>query len=158
MYGLSKDWCASGLRLGVLYTRNRRLHQSLDPISVFAGVSNFAQWAVAQALDDADWAAAFLRDNARLLEASYDVLAGVCVCEGGGGGACCWVGCHFCSHAGGLCVGGPSTGPGTGWGCIRGRDGVHGSRPVWTAGGLTLDSWAHWLPSSTSASGPLQLP
>jgi hypothetical protein len=27
MYGLSKDWCASGLRLGVLYTRNRRLHQ-----------------------------------------------------------------------------------------------------------------------------------
>lgn len=27
MYGLSKDWCASGLRVGVLYSRNQRLQQ-----------------------------------------------------------------------------------------------------------------------------------
>ena len=27
LYGLSKDWCGSGLRVGVLYSRNQRLHQ-----------------------------------------------------------------------------------------------------------------------------------
>lgn len=27
MYGMSKDWCASGLRMGMLYSRNSRLQQ-----------------------------------------------------------------------------------------------------------------------------------
>lgn len=27
VYGMSKDWCASGLRVGVLYSRNERLQQ-----------------------------------------------------------------------------------------------------------------------------------
>ncbi len=27
VYGLSKDWCASGLRVGLLYSRNARLQQ-----------------------------------------------------------------------------------------------------------------------------------
>lgn len=73
----------------------RPLSQSLDPISVFAGVSNWAQWAVAQVLDDADWAAGFLRDNVQLLAASYDVLEGE-------GAACC--GC-WATLGGGLRVG-----------------------------------------------------
>ena len=34
LYGMSKDWCASGLRMGVLYSRNARLQQ----VGVLTGV------------------------------------------------------------------------------------------------------------------------
>ncbi|EFN53200.1 hypothetical protein CHLNCDRAFT_137035 [Chlorella variabilis] len=75
LYGLSKDFCASGLRVGALYTRNKRLQQALDPISVFTGVSGHTQWAVAQLLDDQEWVSGFLQQNQKLLRESYDVLA-----------------------------------------------------------------------------------
>lgn len=74
MYGMSKDWCASGLRMGMLYSRNSRLQQALSTASVFTGVSGHTQWAVAQALSDVEWTASFLSTNQQLLKASYDVL------------------------------------------------------------------------------------
>ncbi|PSC76648.1 1-aminocyclopropane-1-carboxylate synthase [Micractinium conductrix] len=82
VYGLSKDWCGSGLRVGLLYSRNARLQQALNPISAFASISNHTQWALAQVLGDHDWAAGFLQQNCALLERSYDALAGTLRDEG----------------------------------------------------------------------------
>eukprot|EP00887_Chlorella_sp_A99_P006622 scaffold3.g6622.t1 len=76
VYGLSKDWCGSGLRIGLLYSRNATLQQALNSITAFGCVSNYTQWAVAQALSDLEWADGFLASNQRELRASYDVVAG----------------------------------------------------------------------------------
>ncbi|PRW59463.1 1-aminocyclopropane-1-carboxylate synthase [Chlorella sorokiniana] len=82
VYGLSKDWCASGLRVGMLYSRNTRLQKALDNISAFSTISNFLQWGLIQMLSDHEWAAGFLQRNQRSLEASYDALAGALEAEG----------------------------------------------------------------------------
>lgn len=82
VYGLSKDWCASGLRVGMLYSRNTRLQKALDNISAFPSVSNFLQWGLIQMLGDQEWAADFLQRNQRSLEASYDALTGALEAEG----------------------------------------------------------------------------
>ncbi|KAI7841266.1 hypothetical protein COHA_005039 [Chlorella ohadii] len=82
VYGLSKDWCASGLRVGMLYSRNTRLQKALDNISAFPSISNFVQWGLIQMLNDHEWAAAFLQRNQRLLEESYDGLTGALEAEG----------------------------------------------------------------------------
>lgn len=74
VYGLSKDWCASGLRVGLLYSRNARLQTALNSIAAFAGVSNHTQWVLAEVLGDHEWAASFLQQNQRALEGSYDSL------------------------------------------------------------------------------------
>ncbi|GAB4823287.1 hypothetical protein N2152v2_010333 [Parachlorella kessleri] len=76
IYGLSKDWCASGLRVGLLYSRNETLQQALNSIAIFAGIPNPIQHALAQVLSDAEWVEAFVQRNCRLLETSYDILAG----------------------------------------------------------------------------------
>ncbi|KAL4458929.1 hypothetical protein ABPG75_013794 [Micractinium tetrahymenae] len=82
VYGLSKDWCASGLRVGLLYSRNTCLQMALNSIAAFAGVSNHTQWVLAQVLGDHEWAVSFLQQNQRALEGSYDSLAAALEEEG----------------------------------------------------------------------------
>ena len=76
IYGLSKDWCASGLRVGLLYSKNAVLQQALNSVAAFGSISNHTQHVLAEILADADWTAGFVAQNAKELEASYDTLTG----------------------------------------------------------------------------------
>lgn len=74
VYGMSKDWCASGLRVGLLYTRNQPLHQALMSLAGFSGISNHTQHILADVLSDEQWTADFINQNSKLLEISYEAL------------------------------------------------------------------------------------
>jgi aspartate/methionine/tyrosine aminotransferase len=46
--GISKDFCASGLRIGIIHTHNKSLMRAIDNICYFHTVSNPTQWAFAK--------------------------------------------------------------------------------------------------------------
>lgn len=76
IFGLSKDWCASGLRVGCLYTQNTQVLQAMQNLSYFACVSGMAQYMIAEMLEDIPFVESYLKENARRLGESYDTLAG----------------------------------------------------------------------------------
>ena len=76
IFGLSKDWCASGLRVGCLWTLNSRVYAALQNISYFSAVSGLVQHMVAEVLEDIPFVDTYLKENLSRLKASYDVLAG----------------------------------------------------------------------------------
>lgn len=75
IYGLSKDWCASGLRVGLLYSRNQPLQRALTSLAGFSGISNHTQHILAEVLADEEWTTEFVAKNSKLLEVSYDTVA-----------------------------------------------------------------------------------
>lgn len=76
VFGLSKDWCASGLRVGCLYTRNQEVLKAMQNLSYFGCVSGLAQYLIAEMLEDTSFVDSYLKENARRLGESYDTLAG----------------------------------------------------------------------------------
>lgn len=74
LYGLSKDWCASGLRVGCLYSDNEPLQEALNSLAPMASVSNYVQDKVAVVLGDEAFTEAFVADNAAYLRRLYGVL------------------------------------------------------------------------------------
>ncbi|KAG5175206.1 pyridoxal phosphate-dependent transferase [Tribonema minus] len=75
VWGFSKDFGGSGLRVGVLFSRNERLRRALDTLSMFSGCSGHTQAALAAVLRDDALVARYLDENARRLARSYDALA-----------------------------------------------------------------------------------
>ena len=63
LWGLSKDWCASGLRVGLLLTHNEALTAALDNVGYFSAASNATQDALAEVLADGPWVEGFLARN-----------------------------------------------------------------------------------------------
>lgn len=81
IWGLSKDWAASGLRVGVLHTKNASLRSVLSNYNYFSGVSHVTQNIIASALSDIDWSKSYLREcNASLREAYSTVCATLDAC------------------------------------------------------------------------------
>lgn len=76
MFGLSKDWCASGVRVGCLWTLNAPVQAASQNLSYFCGVSGIAQHMLAEMLEDTAFVEAYLKENVRRLGAAYDTLAG----------------------------------------------------------------------------------
>lgn len=74
LYGMSKDWCASGLRIGCLYSDNQYLQEALNSLAPMGGVSNYQQHIVADVLSDVQWTTQFVAQNSRDLRISYDTL------------------------------------------------------------------------------------
>lgn len=74
IYGLSKDWCASGLRIGMLYSRNTPLQQALNSLAPFGSISNHQQHMVADVLNDEQWTGDFIAKNNAVLRKSYQIL------------------------------------------------------------------------------------
>ncbi len=79
IFGLSKDWCASGLRVGCLWTLNARLQAALQNVNAFYGVSGIAQHMIAEMLEDLSFVDKYLSENKRRLASAYDTLAGWCL-------------------------------------------------------------------------------
>jgi aspartate/methionine/tyrosine aminotransferase len=74
LWGLSKDFGGSGLRLGVLYSQNQRLLAAVGAIDAFQ-VSRAVQQMVAHVLADHAFCALFIRENAARVRRAYGVLA-----------------------------------------------------------------------------------
>lgn len=74
VYGLSKDWCASGLRVGMLYSKNAPLHLALNSLAPFSSISNYQQHLLADMLSDESWTDMYIKFNADQLRKSYDML------------------------------------------------------------------------------------
>ena len=75
VYGFSKDWSSSGLRVGVLYSKNSFLQAALNSLAPFAAISNHTQYLLAESLSDKSWRDEFIQKNAELLEKSYDTIS-----------------------------------------------------------------------------------
>lgn len=76
MWTVSKDFCWSGARVGVIYSQNSALLTALKPeLTYLAGVSRSTQWAVAKLLEDEAWVDAFIVGNLqKLRDASYRAM------------------------------------------------------------------------------------
>ncbi|KAF5840409.1 pyridoxal phosphate-dependent transferase [Dunaliella salina] len=76
VFGMSKDFCASGLRVGVLHTRNAAIIQAMDNLSYFHCCPAYTQYVVTQALADDAFIDSFIARNRQLLRNSYELLTG----------------------------------------------------------------------------------
>jgi aspartate/methionine/tyrosine aminotransferase len=73
IWGISKDFGASGLRYGVLYSQNELMLQGLATLSTFSGVSGPIQYLVSELLTDDVWLSSFLDESRRRLVNSYNI-------------------------------------------------------------------------------------
>jgi 1-aminocyclopropane-1-carboxylate synthase 1/2/6 len=79
IWGFAKDFGLSGLKVGVLHTRDPDVRTAARALAYFAPVSTHTQALVTNLLSDAGWVAEFLAENRRRLRASataaMDLLA-----------------------------------------------------------------------------------
>ena len=73
IWALSKDFGASGFRMGTLYTQNQRLLQSLANLNIFSGVSHPMQMIIAELFLDDNWVFDFLHLARQKIRSSYDL-------------------------------------------------------------------------------------
>ena len=74
VWALSKDFCSSGFRVGVLYTQNKTLINGLSNLNVFSGVSHPMQMVLTDLLTDDKFIDSFLNESRKLLKRSYDTF------------------------------------------------------------------------------------
>ncbi|KAB8234397.1 pyridoxal phosphate-dependent transferase [Aspergillus alliaceus] len=74
LYGMSKDFGASGLRLGVLHSRNEQLIQAAYGVNLFSWPSYLAQDMWARLLEDTGKTQYFLNLNRERLAKSYKIV------------------------------------------------------------------------------------
>ncbi|KDO31380.1 hypothetical protein SPRG_03997 [Saprolegnia parasitica CBS 223.65] len=77
IWGFSKDWATSGLRVGVLHSSNDDVRQALSNVLYFSGVPNVLLDSLATMLADLPWCSAYLAENKALLRSSYAAIAAV---------------------------------------------------------------------------------
>ena len=82
VYGLSKDFCASGYRVGALWTRNAGVLRAMDNVAYVCCVPGPMQLAIAEMLEDASWVDAYLARNAENLREQHASLASALAAEG----------------------------------------------------------------------------
>jgi aspartate/methionine/tyrosine aminotransferase len=75
LYGTSKDFCASGLRLGVLHSRYPELHDALATVSRFAWPSYLVQDCWAKMLEDRAFLDTFITQNRQRLQVAYQQIS-----------------------------------------------------------------------------------
>ena len=75
IYGLSKDFCISGLRIGVFYSRCRLLVEALSGISMFTSVCSVTQAAMASVFEDDALVETYVAENKRRVSKSYKIVS-----------------------------------------------------------------------------------
>ncbi len=73
-YSFSKDFGLSGIRAGLLYTRNADLRSAYTNYNAPHQISNLAQWSLSELLHDDAWVTQFQLANQRLLTEAYRVV------------------------------------------------------------------------------------
>ncbi|CCT61193.1 hypothetical protein IAQ61_004988 [Plenodomus lingam] len=74
MYGMGKDFCATGLRLGVLHSTNEGLIAAVSSISVFGWVPYVVQDVWADMLEDEQFLSHFKFENRKMLSKHCTIL------------------------------------------------------------------------------------
>ncbi|CAB9519566.1 Probable inactive 1-aminocyclopropane-1-carboxylate synthase-like protein 2 [Seminavis robusta] len=77
VWGLSKDFGASGFRIGVVYTQNELLIEALGNLFTFAWVSQPVQFMMADLLNDKPFVDDFLAQACQRLKHSYELCTRV---------------------------------------------------------------------------------
>lgn len=75
LWGFSKDFGASGLRVGILITQNKEVLAAMDNLSIFAACSAHTLGALSVLLADDALMERYIQENSRRLANSYDMLA-----------------------------------------------------------------------------------
>lgn len=75
LWGMSKDFGANGIRLGVTITRNKRLLAALQSVYEFSWTSSLTDVATINLLSDKNWVDWYLAENQRLLSAGHETVA-----------------------------------------------------------------------------------
>jgi 1-aminocyclopropane-1-carboxylate synthase len=74
LWGLSKDWAASGLRVGVMLSHNAQVMNAFGNIGYFFAVSNLTQDALTPIAQDVAWLKSFFHINTTSLATAYDSI------------------------------------------------------------------------------------
>lgn len=74
LWGFSKDFCASGLRTGMLYSQNAALLAALDNAAYFMTVSHDTQDALAALISDDAWLREFFAANRTNLRDAHELV------------------------------------------------------------------------------------
>lgn len=75
MWGMSKDFAMSGIRVGMLYSENKEFVEALAQLGVFHGIPGATQHQVAQLLQDREWINnEFLPENRSRLRRAHSFL------------------------------------------------------------------------------------
>lgn len=73
--GLSKDFAASGMRVGFIHSRNMDLNNVLGGLGYFHAIPGDLQHRVAEMLEDEEFLDRFEEENRRLLKTAYDKVS-----------------------------------------------------------------------------------
>jgi 1-aminocyclopropane-1-carboxylate synthase len=73
LWAVSKDFGASGLRVGILYSQNEKFIAGLANVNIFSCVSGPMQYLVAELLTDDPFVDSFLDESRRRLLTSYRI-------------------------------------------------------------------------------------
>lgn len=77
IWAFSKDFAASGLRSGVIYSHNEMLHKAIDELAYWLSTSGDTQSLLRQVIADDGWVDDFLAENTRRLAAAYSAVTAV---------------------------------------------------------------------------------
>jgi 1-aminocyclopropane-1-carboxylate synthase len=75
VYALSKDFCASGFRIGTLYTKNQRLLSCVANLNIFSCVSQPMQIIIQDLLTDDNFTYGFLEQSRQRTRCNYELCA-----------------------------------------------------------------------------------
>ncbi len=73
-YALSKDWGASGFRVGVVHSLNEAFLEAFNNLNAPHMVSNHTQWMFKQVLGDADFVEKYIAHNQKAMTESYALV------------------------------------------------------------------------------------
>ena len=74
IYGLSKDFGISGMRVGVVYSKNQEFLTSYTNLNAPHMVSNLTQWLVQEVLSDKKFIKKYIASNQKSLTRSYSMV------------------------------------------------------------------------------------
>ncbi|PLB54002.1 PLP-dependent transferase [Aspergillus steynii IBT 23096] len=73
LYGASKDFCANGLRLGFIFTKNEGIIGAMSSIGIFSWLPHLLQDAWAAMLEDKQWMERFMEQKRQLMLDRYEM-------------------------------------------------------------------------------------
>ncbi|KAJ5342322.1 hypothetical protein N7541_011446 [Penicillium brevicompactum] len=73
LYGASKDFCANGMRLGLVCTKNKGIIAAMSSIGIFSWTPHMLQDIWAAMLEDKQWLDTFMAKKADLMAENYRV-------------------------------------------------------------------------------------
>ncbi|KAI5799015.1 pyridoxal phosphate-dependent transferase [Geopyxis carbonaria] len=97
VYGMSKDFCCNGFRVGAMISHDQGLHQALTSVARLAWPSSLSQRAWLKMLDNPQWLDLFITTNNRRLRERYEITtrvlidAGIPFVQGATAGFFVWV-------------------------------------------------------------------